>query len=286
MRHLARKLLPGSLTDTGVVINMGIILFISACVPPNASETRKVAKETEEATIIETAATNKTTGPSAGDDPASGDYFSQSDKDTANEEVTELALKFEKKQNEKASRTETVKDGPAGDFEPRKYNEAATVVGKTEAPVDVRRGTEAVKEQNLFYDKSNDAYSILQKANESLAGFPVNRVGEVDWMEALNRKLINPRASLSGDEERPIKNNDIIMKNTKEMPYVRFSHRAHSLWLDCSNCHDKIFLPGINASQINMHKIFGGEYCGVCHNKVAFTTYVCEMCHSVNNTPE
>lgn len=193
---------------------------------------------------------------------------------------------MKKKQDAKTNIPETGKDGLARDVEPQKYNEAVTVVEKTEAPVKVHRGTEVVKEQNLFYDKTNDAYDILQKANESLAGFPVNRAGEVDWTEALRQKLINPRASLTGNGERQINNNDIIMKNTKEMPYVRFSHQAHSLWLDCSNCHDKIFLPKINASQINMNKIFGGEYCGVCHNKVAFTTYVCEMCHSVKNTPE
>ena len=145
-----------------------------------------------------------------------------------------------------------------------------------------QRGETAVSEQNVFYDKSNDAYDILQKANESLADFPVNRVGEVDWMMALNQNLIDPRISMTGNDKKTLKDNDIIMKNTKEMSYVRFPHKTHTYWLDCSNCHDKIFTAEVNSNPINMDKIFRGEYCGVCHNKVAFTTYMCEMCHSVN----
>ena len=72
------------------------------------------------------------------------------------------------------------------------------------------------------------------------------------------------------------------MKNTAEMPHVKFPHDSHTQWLACSNCHDKIFVPKAGANAINMTKIFQGEYCGVCHDRVAFTTmFACERCHSV-----
>ena len=75
---------------------------------------------------------------------------------------------------------------------------------------------------------------------------------------------------------------DIIMKNTAQMPWVKFPHSAHTLWLDCSNCHGAIFEPKTGANPIDMAKIFRGESCGVCHTKVAFTVlFACERCHSV-----
>ena len=35
---------------------------------------------------------------------------------------------------------------------------------------------------------------------------------------------------------------DIVMRNTAEMPYVTFPHESHTMWLECSNCHDGIFV--------------------------------------------
>lgn len=54
---------------------MGLILFISACVPPTTSETRNAAKATKEEITVEIATINNTTEPSAEDDPTSEDYF-------------------------------------------------------------------------------------------------------------------------------------------------------------------------------------------------------------------
>ena len=160
------------------------------------------------------------------------------------------------------------------------YNEEVTVAGKTDENLLRNRGPAAVKEQNIYYDHTSESYDLLQKANESMAGFPVNRVGEVDWVKAISRGLINPRSSITGQEPGKTRNDVIILENTKEMPNVRFPHSTHSYWLDCSNCHDRIFIPRIGSNQMDMNKIFRGQFCGVCHNKVAFTTYMCETCHS------
>jgi c(7)-type cytochrome triheme protein len=74
---------------------------------------------------------------------------------------------------------------------------------------------------------------------------------------------------------------DIVMKNTQFMPWVRFPHLQHTKWLACENCHPKIFVPQEHANPISMNKVLRGEYCGVCHDKVAFALFVCERCHSV-----
>ncbi len=75
---------------------------------------------------------------------------------------------------------------------------------------------------------------------------------------------------------------DVIMRNTREMPPVRFPHKAHTLWLACANCHPEPFEPRAGANRIAMADIFRGRYCGVCHDRVAFITfYSCPRCHSV-----
>ncbi len=137
-----------------------------------------------------------------------------------------------------------------------------------------------------IHDPANPAIVRLQDPEESMADFPKDRRGEVDWVKALQQGLINPRKSLSGDEYggREIMQEmdlDILMKNTRQMPYVRFPHLAHTQWLACSNCHPAIFLPQEGANSISMEKILKGQYCGRCHDKVSFSLFVCERCHSV-----
>ncbi len=133
-------------------------------------------------------------------------------------------------------------------------------------------------------DTTGPAEPVLQKPEEGLAGYPLDRKGNVDWVLALNNKTIAPRTSVKQMvlEEMKILDKDIVMKNTKGMPYVKFPHKTHTQLLACTNCHDEIFAQKAGSSQINMRKIFMGEYCGVCHGKVAFTAAnYCERCHSI-----
>jgi c(7)-type cytochrome triheme protein len=66
------------------------------------------------------------------------------------------------------------------------------------------------------------------------------------------------------------------------MPWVRFPHLQHTEWLTCANCHPAIFIPQAGANPISMSAIIQGEFCGVCHGKVAFApTLNCGRCHSV-----
>lgn len=144
------------------------------------------------------------------------------------------------------------------------------------------RGSEEQRDQNRYYDLANPDFRALQKANEALTGFPVDRQGNVDWMAALANGRIKPLADLRGQSEIQPLDLDVVMTNTKEMPYVRFPHRSHTLWLDCSNCHPAIFEPKAGANRITMADIFRGRYCGVCHDRVAFVTFFsCDRCHAV-----
>ncbi len=149
-----------------------------------------------------------------------------------------------------------------------------------QAPTGVRSAA-AVPSQDIYYDRNNPSYRTLQKANQALKGFPLLGHGELDWVTTLRRGMIQPRASLSDESEMMILDRDILMKNTKLMPYVRFPHRAHTEWLTCSNCHDQIFVSRAGANRTTMSAILGGESCGVCHNKVAFSTLACGRCHNV-----
>ncbi len=133
-----------------------------------------------------------------------------------------------------------------------------------------------------IHDPEGTAIGVLQEPEEALSKLPQDTSGNlVDWVKALEDGVINPRTNLWPETKVRIKNNDIFMKNTGEMPVVLFPHRAHTLWLDCKNCHEKYFISKEGANPITMMKILQGNYCGRCHGAVAFPLTECNRCHSV-----
>lgn len=152
-------------------------------------------------------------------------------------------------------------------------NELTSVAGNDEQPT---------FDPTNFYDAANPDFYKLQQSSEVAAMLPLDKKGAIDWMTALRGGKIAPRASLGGEQQMQVLDLDIVMRNTKEMPHVKFPHNSHTQWLACGNCHDKIFVPKAGANDISMTKIFAGQFCGACHDRVAFlTTYSCERCHSV-----
>ncbi|MFZ5530582.1 MAG: c(7)-type cytochrome triheme domain-containing protein, partial [Pseudomonadota bacterium] len=99
---------------------------------------------------------------------------------------------------------------------------------------------------------------------------------------------INPRTSFT--EQDPdgmlVMDMDIMRVNTSIMPMVKFPHRAHTIWLDCDNCHRNniIFKPQRYGTKINMFMVLNGEKCGQCHGAVSFPVTECYRCHSVKRT--
>lgn len=137
-------------------------------------------------------------------------------------------------------------------------------------------------ERNRIYDESNPDFSRLQRIDDATRHMKRDVVGFPDWMDALRSGAIVPRAGLSSADKMNVLDLDVTMKNTKEMPYVRFPHQSHTVWLDCSNCHPVPFVPKAGANLISMSEIFRGQYCGMCHDRVAFITFFsCDRCHSV-----
>lgn len=140
----------------------------------------------------------------------------------------------------------------------------------------------AAQDASEFHDPANPDSRKLQRVEDAIAGLPRDKLGAVDWMRALREGGIAPRADMRGESKMQVLDLDIILKNTKEMPWVRFPHNSHTQWLACANCHDAIFVAKAGANDIDMVKIFRGEACGACHGRVAFIpTLSCERCHSV-----
>ncbi len=134
-----------------------------------------------------------------------------------------------------------------------------------------------------IHDPTGPGFELLQEPGVALGNFPLDINGKTNWVSTIQNGHIAPRTGVTGTEKMKEIDLDITMRNTASMPHVLFSHRVHTQWLTCSNCHSRIFLPQIGGNFITMAKIIEGEYCGVCHGKVAFSTLDCERCHTVAN---
>lgn len=138
------------------------------------------------------------------------------------------------------------------------------------------------------HDPASPAVGVLQEPRDALAGLPGDAVGnQVRWMRALDEGQIQPRTNIQPETIVKLRTTEVLLKNTGEMPIVRFPHRQHTAWLDCVNCHQELFAETAGATRINMMQILAGEKCGLCHGAVAFPLTECKRCHSVErDSPE
>lgn len=135
-----------------------------------------------------------------------------------------------------------------------------------------------------FLDPANPGLRLLQRYDDAVRELPMDGNGFPDWMRALNERKIEPRSGLKEGDRMEVLDLDVVMRNTKEMPNVRFPHRSHTLWLACSNCHPQPFQAKAGSNSIAMADIFRGKFCGMCHDRVAFVTFFsCYRCH---NSPQ
>jgi c(7)-type cytochrome triheme protein len=166
---------------------------------------------------------------------------------------------------------------PAAGQGPAVDAEAETPAAAENTPL-ARRAIDA----SPLLDPNNPDYGRLQSIGEATRHMPYDANRFPDWMKAINEGQIKPRAGLTGKETMEVLDLDIVMRNTKEMPFVRFPHRSHTLWLACSNCHPAPFKAQAGSTSIRMADIFRGQFCGMCHDRVAFITFFsCQRCHSV-----
>jgi len=133
-----------------------------------------------------------------------------------------------------------------------------------------------------IHDPASPAIGVLQEPAEALSTLPPDTAGnQVLWMRALDEGHIQPRTNILPETKVNLRLTDVLLKNTGEMPMVRFPHRQHTAWLDCSNCHDQLFGRVAGATKNNMFLILQGEKCGLCHGAVSFPLTECQRCHSV-----
>lgn len=118
-----------------------------------------------------------------------------------------------------------------------------------------------------------------------VSDLPKDQYGLVNWADALRQGKVTPKGSLNPDEPDmpPFDLSFDIPTKSNFMPNVIFPHKIHTMWLTCTNCHPAIFLMNHteNNKNMTMPKIASGEYCGRCHNRVAFPLSDCLRCHVV-----
>jgi c(7)-type cytochrome triheme protein len=138
------------------------------------------------------------------------------------------------------------------------------------------------------HDPAGPAVGVLQEPRDALAALPPDTAGnQVRWVQALDQGAIQPRTNIQPETIVKLRTTEVLLRNTGEMPMVRFPHRQHTAWLDCSNCHNQLFEQVAGKTSINMMLILSGEKCGLCHGAVAFPLTECARCHSVfRGSPE
>lgn len=119
-----------------------------------------------------------------------------------------------------------------------------------------------------------------------IALLPRDHAGNLDWAAALREGVIKPRSSLPGEPPKDPPPGfdfefafDFFFQGPNEMFDAYFPHSTHTEWVDCRQCHSRLFR--YRGTEITMADVLGGKYCGECHGKVAFTpATACERCHT------
>jgi len=127
--------------------------------------------------------------------------------------------------------------------------------------------------------KTEQARKIFYALKKSLPSLKWG--SEIDWGKALAGGLITPKTSLSDGYQPIILDQTLSLEaEMSGIPAAIFPHKAHVQWLDCSNCHPDIFnIKKKTTKHFSMARILNGEFCGVCHLRVAFPMDECKKCH-------
>ncbi len=125
-------------------------------------------------------------------------------------------------------------------------------------------------------------YAALRRFRD-LSNLPEASFGnEIDWVEALELGIMQPSESISDEELSSLTFERMYELDSgwSMIPPAYFDHGKHQQWLDCANCHPDIFNVKRNTTKhFEMMYILKGEFCGVCHLRVAFPMDDCKRCH-------
>lgn len=126
--------------------------------------------------------------------------------------------------------------------------------------------------------RGNEFTAFIEKLPKVALGNGVN------WEEAEAQGLIRPVDFLEGVSVKrsslQAQKDFVVDVKAAWIGNVIFSHKKHSVWNGCEVCHPEIF-PNVQkgATKYSMFQIIDGQYCGVCHDKVAFPIQACQRCH-------
>lgn len=143
-----------------------------------------------------------------------------------------------------------------------------------------RRQPPPKKQQQVVFAPPGE--TVRPDVDTIYAALPRNDDGQIVWMKALAEKTIAPKPGIAADakEDEPTDMDvELVPKDQPEYKVV-FSHKVHTSWLGCDNCHTGLFEMEKGKTVITMDKINSGQVCGVCHGKVAEPEpTTCPACH-------
>ncbi|HWJ04387.1 MAG TPA: c(7)-type cytochrome triheme domain-containing protein [Steroidobacteraceae bacterium] len=111
---------------------------------------------------------------------------------------------------------------------------------------------------------------------------PRDNKGTVDWMRALDEKLITPKFGIDPAAEATSATDSeitFVHADAPNKPAV-FRHATHGQWLSCKNCHSGIFKKRSENLQFTHDDMKAGKYCGACHFSVVVVQSGCKGCHA------
>jgi c(7)-type cytochrome triheme protein len=114
------------------------------------------------------------------------------------------------------------------------------------------------------------------------ANLPRDSKGVVDWMRALDEKLITPKPGIDPAAE-PASTMDsevTFVPDGNPGKTAVFRHATHTQWLSCKNCHPALFKKRSENLQFTHDDMDAGKYCGACHKKAVFVPSGCKGCHA------
>ncbi len=129
----------------------------------------------------------------------------------------------------------------------------------------------------------NDDIEYGKEKFSRLSKLPKAKFGNgIDWVKALEKRMISPVNMLAiKPPEVAVIKPLLLEAEWANIPPAIFSHKVHSQWLDCNNCHPDIFnIKKKTTKHFAMERILRREFCGVCHLTVAFPMNDCKRCHS------
>ncbi len=104
---------------------------------------------------------------------------------------------------------------------------------------------------------------------------------EIDWVKAMNERLITPKDSLSGETRNIVHDKTLTLQaEMAGIPPSVFPHKTHEQWMECADCHPELFnIKKKTTRSLTMRNMINGESCAVCHLRVAFPLNDCKRCH-------